>query len=100
LARVPDVEENNVSDNKNSQNYKRDSMEIVNIILKQMSNISEPQQKFIIVLLATLMLLRGRANFRNLSRYSQLCEKTYSRQFRKKFNFVEFNRIGVSATIS
>lgn len=74
-------------------------MEIVNIILKQMSNISKPQQKFIIVLFATLMLLRGRANFRNLSRYSQLCEKTYSRQFRKPFDFVEFNRIGISATI-
>jgi len=74
-------------------------MEIINTILKQMSNISKPQQKFLIVLLTTLMLLRGRVNFRNLSRYSDLCEKTYSRQFRKPFDFVEFNRLGVSATI-
>jgi hypothetical protein len=74
-------------------------MEIVNKILKQMSNISKPQQKFIIVLLSTLMLLRGRANFRNLSRYSALCEKTYSRQFRKTFDFVEFNRLATSDTI-
>jgi hypothetical protein len=74
-------------------------MEIINTILKQMSNISKPQQKFVIVLLTTLMFLRGRGNFRNLSRYSELCEKTYSRQFRKPFDFVEFNRLGVSATI-
>jgi hypothetical protein len=45
------------------------------------------------------MLLRGRANFRNLSRYSGLCEKTYSRQFRKTFDFVEFNRLGISGII-
>jgi hypothetical protein len=87
------------SHNKKSQIGKRDSMEIINTILKQMSNISKPQQKFLIVLLTTLMLLRGRVNFRNLSRYSDLCEKTYSRQFRKPFDFVEFNRLGVSATI-
>ena len=74
-------------------------MEIIHTILKQMSNISKPQQKFVIVLLTTLMFLRGRGNFRNLSRYSDLCEKTYSRQFRKPFDFVEFNRLGVSATI-
>ena len=74
-------------------------MEILNKILKQMSNISKPQQKFIIVLFSTLMLLRGRANFRNLSRYSELCEKTYSRQFRKTFDFVEFNRLATSDII-
>jgi hypothetical protein len=74
-------------------------MEIINTIMKQMSNISRPQQKFVFVLLSTLMLLRGRGNFRNLSRYGGLCEKTYSRQFRRPFDFVEFNRLGVSATI-
>jgi hypothetical protein len=74
-------------------------MELVNTILMKMSNISKPQQKFMLVLFSTLMLLRGSANFRNLSRYSCLCEKTYSRQFRKPFDFVEFNRLGISATI-
>jgi hypothetical protein len=38
-------------------------------------------------------------NFRNLSRYSGLCEKTYSRQFRKPFDFVEFIRRAVSYAI-
>jgi hypothetical protein len=74
-------------------------MEIVNTILKQMSNISKPQKKFITVLFTTLILQRGRANFRNLSRYSELCEKTYSRQYRKTFDFVEFNRLAISDII-
>ena len=64
-----------------------------------MSNISKHRKKFIIIIFSTLMLLRGRANFRNLSRYSRLCEKTYSRQFRKTFDFVEFNRLAASDTI-
>ena len=74
-------------------------METINSILKQMSNFSKPQQKFLIVLLTQRMLLLGRVNFRNLNRYSDLHEKAYSRQFRKPFDFVEFKRLGVSATI-
>ena len=31
-------------------------------------------------------------NFKNLSRYSELSEKTYRRQFSKAFEFVELNR--------
>jgi hypothetical protein len=45
------------------------------------------------------MCLRGKATFRNLSRYSDFCEKTYSRQFRKNFDFVEFNRISLETII-
>lgn len=74
-------------------------MQIVNTILGQMSNISKPQANFLVTMLTTLMLLQGKMNFRNLSRYSGLCEKTYSRQFRKPFDFVEFNRLAVCCTI-
>jgi hypothetical protein len=42
----------------------------------------------------TLISFRGRFNYTNLSRYSDLDEKTYRRQFAKKLNFIEFNRIG------
>jgi hypothetical protein len=41
-----------------------------------------------IVLLTTWMGLRGKANFRNLSRYSEVSEKTYSRWLRRQFDFV------------
>jgi len=43
-------------------------MEIVKTILHQMPNVAQPQVKFMLVLLPLLMCLRGRTNFRNLSR--------------------------------
>jgi hypothetical protein len=39
--------------------------------------------------------LRGRANFRNFSRYSDYHEKTFSRWYRRDFEFVEFNRLSL-----
>lgn len=35
--------------------------------------------------------MRGKVNFRNLSRYSDYCKKTYARHYRRPFAFVEFN---------
>lgn len=56
-----------------------------------MPGVSKPQEKFLVTLFLTILLMRGKVNFRNLSRYSDLCEKTYSRQFRKSFDFADFN---------
>jgi hypothetical protein len=42
------------------------------------------------------MCLQGKAAFRNLSRYSDYHEKTYSRGFRRDFDFVKFNRLSMS----
>ncbi len=55
-------------------------------------NICKPQKKFLIILYTAIVTTRGKINFRNLSRYSPLCEQTYSRQFVKPFDFVAFNR--------
>lgn len=46
-----------------------------------------------------MISLRGKANYTNLSRYSELDEKTYRRWFEKKLDFIEFNRIGNSEII-
>ncbi len=54
--------------------------------------ISKPQRKFLLTLFTTILVARGKINFRNLSRHSDLCEHTYSRQFTKSFDFVRFNR--------
>jgi hypothetical protein len=70
-------------------------MKVVERILHQMSNVTKPQRQFMQVLLALLMCLRGRANFRNLSRYSDYHEKTFSRWYRRDFDFVEFNRLSL-----
>jgi hypothetical protein len=51
-------------------------MSILKSILEKMSSVSKPQYTFIIILFTTLMYLPGKANFRNLSRYSDLHEKT------------------------
>lgn len=70
-------------------------MQILENILPKMSNVSKPQQKFIRIVMTTLMLLRGQANYRNMSRYSDICEKTYSRWFRCPFDFIELNRLAI-----
>lgn len=66
-------------------------MELAEKILKRF-NISKPQRKFLRTLFTTILVTRGKINFRNLSRHSDLCEHTYSRQFAKPFDFVQFNR--------
>ncbi len=44
--------------------------------------------------------MRGKVNFRNLSRYSDYCEKTYARHYRRTFAFVEFNQRLVNEIVS
>ncbi|NET36143.1 MAG: hypothetical protein F6K19_29645 [Cyanothece sp. SIO1E1] len=39
-------------------------------------------------------------NFTNLSRYSDLSERTYRRQFSQSFEFIEFNRHLIEAAIA
>ena len=65
---------------------------IIKRILAKMDEVSQPQQKFLLPLFVTIVVMRGKVNFRNLSRYSDVNEKTYSRQFRKLFDFVSFNQ--------
>jgi hypothetical protein len=55
-------------------------------------NISKPRRGFLLTLFTTILVTRGKINFRNLARYSELCEHTYSRNFAKPFDFVSFNR--------
>lgn len=71
-------------------------MNLLETILEKMSSVNKAQRQFLIVVLTSLMCLRGKANFRNLSRYSDYHEKTYSRWFRRDFDFVRFNQLGLS----
>ena len=75
-------------------------MNITNTILEKMSDVSKPQRKFLSVVLTTIMLMRGKVNFRNQSRYSELSEKTFSRQFRNPFDFAQFNSIGTEMCVN
>ena len=67
-------------------------MTIVKEILQQMPAVCEPQSKFLETLFATILALRGRVNFRNLSRYCDYCERTIARHFRRCFDWPDFHQ--------
>ena len=67
-------------------------MTIVHEILKQMPAVSKPQGKFLATLFVTILVLRGRVNFRNLSRYCDYSERTIARQFREPFDWPDFHQ--------
>ncbi len=69
-------------------------------ILKQMSSITKPQEKFLNTLFATILVVRGRVNYPNLSRYSTYSERSLRRHFQKDFNFLDFNLRAVQRVIS
>jgi hypothetical protein len=68
------------------------AMTIVNDILKQMPAVGRPQRKFLVLLFSTILALRGRVNFRNLSRYCDYSERTIARQFRRAFDWSDFHQ--------
>ena len=67
-------------------------MTFVNDILKQMPGLGQPQRKFLATLFVTILVLRGRVNFRNLSRYCDYSERTIARQFRAPFDWPDFHQ--------
>ena len=67
-------------------------MTIVNNILKQMPAVGQPQRMFLVMLFSTILALRGRVNFRNLSRYGDYSERTIARQFRRSFDWPDFHQ--------
>ena len=75
-------------------------MKIIESILQQMPGISQPQKKFLITLFSTILLVYGKVNFTNLSRYSCLSEKTYRRHFLKSFNFPQFNQYFLESALN
>src|SRR6267143_1157845 len=67
-------------------------MTIVHDILKHMPGVGQPQRKFLATLFVTILVLRGRVNFRNLSRYCDYSERTIARQFREPFDWPDFHQ--------
>jgi hypothetical protein len=51
-----------------------------------------------LTLFPTILLLCGKVNFTNLSRYSDLSEKPFRRQYSQPFNFMAFNAQLIAAT--
>lgn len=77
-------------------------MKIVSDVLGQMTQwqwISLPQRKFLPVLLTTMLIVRGKVNFLNLSRYCALSERTLRRHFGREFDWPLFNRLLVQRVL-
>jgi len=64
---------------------------VVTDTLNQLPGLAKPQRKFIVTLLATILALRGRVNYRNLARYGKYSERTYARQFQHPFPWLEYH---------
>lgn len=67
-------------------------------IVEKIPDLAKPQRKFMTMLLTTMLLLRGRVNYTNLSRYSGRSEKTFRRWMRQPFDFGRLNQELVAAT--
>ena len=62
--------------------------------------ITKPQRTFLLTLFTTILALRGKVTFRNLSRYSGLSARTYARQFDQAFDFIGLNRALIETVVS
>src|SRR5438046_7710015 len=67
-------------------------MTLVHDILQHMPGLGQPQRKFLATLFVTILVLRGRVTFRNLSRYCDYSERTIARQFREPFDWPDFHQ--------
>jgi hypothetical protein len=67
------------------------AMTIVSNILKQMPAVGQPQRKCLVMLFSTILVLRGRVNFRHLRRYCDDAERTIARQFRRSFDWPDLH---------
>ncbi|WP_330924093.1 hypothetical protein [Candidatus Sororendozoicomonas aggregata] len=66
---------------------------IVKTTLNTMSSVKKPQKTVIAQLLSALIVVQGKANFRDMSRYSPMSEKRFQRWYPKVFDFFEFNHL-------
>jgi hypothetical protein len=57
-----------------------------------MPGLGQPQRKFLATLFVTILVLRGRVTFRNLSRYCDYSERTIARQFREPFDWPDLHQ--------
>jgi len=75
-------------------------MKLVRMILNEMNNVSKRQKNFFELLAQTIVSIYGHVNFRSLSRYSGVSEKTFRRWFKLPFDFCEFNAKAIDKVLT
>ena len=73
-------------------------MPLLESVLLKM-RLSQPCRQFLNELLLLLLLVPGRATFRNLSRYSAYVEKTCGRWFRRQVDWAGLNVAAIRAVV-
>lgn len=68
-------------------------------VLAGLKKASLMQRRFLAHLLGLLLMLPGRTTFRNLSRYSDYHEKTFSRWYARKVDWVSLNSQAIQAVV-
>ena len=74
-------------------------MRLIQSVLATSPQTKKPQRKFIAHLLGLILMLPGHATFRNLSRYSSYHERTFSRWYDRRFDFVALNKAVITQVI-
>ncbi len=64
---------------------------LVKTTLNAMSSVKKPQKTFIALLLSALIVVQGKADFRNMSWYSSMDEKRFQRGYLGAFDVFAFN---------
>lgn len=72
-------------------------MKIITRILDKMKEIKRKTKSLIIKISEGIFATQGKVNFKNISRYSDINEKTISKNYRKEnlFNITKMNEIGI-----
>ena len=74
-------------------------MRLLHSVLSTSSQTKKPQRKFVAHLLGLLLMLPGHATFRNMSRYSPITRRTFSRWYERPFDWVSLNKAAITTVV-
>ena len=74
-------------------------MRLIESVLRSTGQANQWRRRFLERVLELLLMVPGKSTFRNLSRYSDDDEKTFSRGFGRDFDWVLFNREAIRQVV-
>ena len=62
-------------------------------------SINKWRRDFLLEIFMLYLVIPGRINFKQMSRYSEYCEQRFRNQFKEKFDFIAFNTALISPIV-